>query len=193
MGGYAGFKRGADLVFAVVLLCFLILPMAIIALVIRLTSEGDAIFRQERLGRNGIPFVCYKFRTMRVEAPRNCPSSEMEDRGRWVTPVGRFLRRSSLDELPQLFNVLKGDMSLVGPRPLIPREKSVHEMRRRYGVDRVRPGLTGLAQIRGRDELDDRKKAAYDARYVRQMGFFTDLRILSRTLLQVSGQRGVRE
>lgn len=193
MGRYAGFKRGADLVFSAVLLFFLLLPMGIIALLISVSTEGGVIFRQERVGRNGNFFVCYKFRTMRVGAPENCPSSELGDRKNWVTPVGRLLRRSSLDELPQLFNVLKGDMSLVGPRPLIPHEKSIHEMRHRYGVDRIRPGLTGLAQIRGRDELDDRTKAAYDARYVRQMGFFTDMRILSATLWQVSGRKGVRE
>ena len=193
MERYVYFKRGADLVCAVLLLFFMILPMGLIALSVIISSPGGAIFRQTRVGKDGIPFVCYKFRTMRAEAPKSCPSSLLGKREQWVTPVGRFLRRSSLDELPQLFNVLKGDMSLVGPRPLIPCEERVHELRRRYGADRLRPGLTGLAQIRGRDELSDRRKAAYDARYARQMGLFTDAHILGLTLLRVLGRKGVRE
>ncbi|MBR2354271.1 MAG: sugar transferase [Clostridia bacterium] len=193
MGRYAVCKRCADLVFSVILLVLLALPMGLIALSVALTSRGGILFRQVRVGRGEEPFVCYKFRTMRKDAPKNCPSSSMRDRDRWLTPVGRFLRQTSLDELPQLFNVLKGNMSLVGPRPLIPCEERVHELRRRYGVDRIRPGITGLAQVCGRDELDDRKKAAMDARYLRHMGFSEDTKILCLTLLRVVKRKGVRE
>ena len=191
--GYECFKRGADAVLSFLLIIFLAIPMAGIALLILCTARGGAIFRQVRIGRGGVPFVCYKFRTMRKEAPENCPAAALLDRERWVTPVGAILRRTSLDELPQLFNVLKGDMSLVGPRPLIPREWAVHEMRHRYGVDRLRPGITGLSQVCGRDLVDDRRKAALDGRYVRRMGFLEDLRILALTLWQVLFARGVRE
>ena len=193
MGRYDLWKRGMDLFFSAVLLFFLALPMAGIALAVWVSSEGGVIFRQVRVGQNGAPFVCYKFRTMRREAPRDCPSAKLGDRAHWVTPVGRVLRRTSLDELPQLLNVLKGDMSLVGPRPLIPAEESVHELRRRYGADRLRPGITGLAQVRGRDGLDDRRKAAYDARYLRRMSLLTDLSILLLTFFQVPTGEGMRE
>lgn len=191
--GYTWLKRGLDILFSFLLILLLALPMGGIALLIACTSKGGFLFRQERVGKGGVPFICYKFRTMRRDAPDDCPSAELTDRTRWVTPVGAFLRKTSLDELPQLFNVLRGEMSLVGPRPLIPRERTVHEMRRRYGADRLRPGITGLSQICGRDLLDDRKKAAYDARYARRMCLGEDVRILTVTLLQVLGAKGIRE
>lgn len=191
--GYTWLKRGLDILFSFLLILLLALPMGGIALLIACTSKGGFLFRQERVGKGGIPFICYKFRTMRQDAPDDCPSAELTDRARWVTPVGAFLRKTSLDELPQLFNVLRGEMSLVGPRPLIPRERTVHEMRRRYGADRLRPGITGLSQICGRDLLDDRRKAAYDAKYVRRMCLGEDARILTVTLLQVLRAKGIRE
>lgn len=179
---YESQKRMLDVIFSVWLLVLLALPMVVIACLIRLTSSGHAIFRQIRIGRNGKPFVCYKFRTMRVDAPSDCPAAELVEAERWITPIGRFLRRSSLDELPQLWNVLRGEMSLVGPRPLIPKEQTVHEFRRRCGVSRLRPGMTGLAQICGRKELDDREKARLDSRYAHRMGFAEDARIVWHTL-----------
>ncbi len=192
-GGYRILKRGADLIFSALLLFFLAIPMALIALAVGSTSRGGILFRQIRLGRNGVPFVCYKFRTMTKDAPENCPSASLKDPAKWITPVGRFLRRTSLDELPQLWNVLRGQMSLVGPRPLIPMEETVHELRRRYGADRLRPGLTGLAQISGRDLLDDREKAAWDARYLRRMSPREDARILLKTLGKVLRASEIRE
>ena len=163
------------------LLFFLALPMLVIALAVSLSSRGGVIFRQERVGRGGEHFVCLKFRTMYQEAPHDRPSAEMRD-GRYVTPIGRFLRRTSLDELPQLWNVLRGEMSLVGPRPLIPCESEVHELRRRCGVDCLRPGMTGLAQIRGRDLLSPREKARLDARYAKSASLGGDLKIIFQTL-----------
>lgn len=178
---YRFFKRMLDVVFSALLLVFLALPMVCIALAVALSSPGGAIFRQKRVGQNGKIFLCLKFRTMYENAPHDRPSSEMRD-GRYVTPLGRFLRKTSLDELPQLWNVLRGEMSLVGPRPLIPCEDEVLRLRRRCGVERLRPGMTGLAQIRGRDLLEDREKARLDTRYARSASLLGDLRIVMETL-----------
>ncbi len=191
--GYVRGKRMLDVICATALLLILALPMLIIALAVRLTSSGGAIFCQTRIGKDGVPFCCYKFRTMREDAPPSCPTAALTDAERYITPVGRCLRRSSLDELPQLWNVLRGDMSLVGPRPLIPEEEGVHEMRRRAGVDRLRPGITGLAQIRGRDLLGDGEKVRMDACYARRISLRTDLKILLRTVGCVSRGEDVRE
>ena len=178
---YRAIKRALDIVFSLLLLLFLAFPMLLIGITVRCTSRGPAIFRQIRVGRNGVHFVCLKFRTMYENAPHDKPSSELRD-GAYVTPIGHLLRRTSLDELPQLWNVLRGEMSLVGPRPLIPSEEEVHQLRRRSGADRVRPGMTGLSQIRGRDFLPNREKARLDARYVRTIHFLGDLRILAKTV-----------
>lgn len=179
---YGVLKRSLDIIFSACLLLLLLIPMLGIACLIRLTSSGTVIFRQIRVGRDGTPFVCYKFRTMVSEAPSDCPAAYLADAERWITPFGRFLRRSSLDELPQLWNVLRGDMSLVGPRPLIPKEETMHEFRRRCGVYRLRPGMTGLAQINGRKNLNDREKARLDARYAHRLGFGEDAKIVVHTI-----------
>ena len=190
--GYFFWKRLLDVLFSFLLLFFLTLPMLFIACAVLVTSRGGAIFRQKRVGRNAKTFVCYKFRTMYSYAPNNRPTSEFSDASLYVTPVGRFLRRTSLDELPQLFNVLKGDMSLIGPRPLIAEERLVHSLRMETGVYDVRPGITGLAQISGRDLVSDREKAELDAKYVEGIGFATDFGILFKTLRRVVGGDGIR-
>ena len=191
--GYAPWKRILDVVCSGALLLFLWLPMLGIGVLIRLTSPGPAIFCQARVGRGGRIFTCYKFRTMLREAPRNCPTAELLDADRYITPIGRILRKSSLDELPQLWNVLWGDMSLVGPRPLIPTEETVHRLRRENGVYRLRPGITGLAQVNGRDLLSDQKKAALDTQYAKRMTFSGDLRILWKTLSGIVVAKGLSE
>ena len=186
-GGYLFFKRALDIFFSTLLLFFLFIPMCAVALIICMTSEGGAIFRQRRVGKDGRVFTCYKFRTMYRYAPQSCPKSSFSDSERYITPVGRFLRRSSLDELPQLFNVLRGDMSLVGPRPLIEEEGEIHELRRRCGVYRLRPGITGLAQVSGRDSVSDIDKARFDARYAREVSLGRDTGIVLRTVLGAMG------
>ena len=148
--------------FSALLLFFLIIPMAVLGLLICTTSEGGMIFKQERVGMNGRIFFCYKFRTMYKSAPNDMPTAQFSNASDYITPIGRFLRKSSLDELPQLVNVLIGDMSLVGPRPLIPREGEIHSYRMRCGAYRIRPGMTGLAQINGRDMLGDIEKVRFD-------------------------------
>ncbi len=178
---YQTTKRMLDILLSGALLLLLLPLLGLLWLAVRLTSPGNALFRQQRVGRQGKLFTLYKFRTMTEHAPHNRPASTFEDRHRFLTPIGSFLRRSGLDELPQLWNILKGDMSLVGPRPLIPQEERVHALRRQYGADQVRPGLTGLSQLLGREQLDDRRKAAYDGHYVRHMGLRQDARILAGT------------
>ena len=183
-------KRALDLILALVLSILLLLPMLIITVAIRAESEGGAIFKQERRGRGGRVFVCYKFRTMRRDAPSNMPASSFQDRELYVTRVGRFLRRSSLDELPQLFNVIRGDMSLVGPRPLICEESEIHDGRQRVGVYALRPGITGMAQIGGRNSLDDREKLEKDTYYLHNLRPSLDAKILFSTLSCVIKREG---
>ena len=178
-------KRLFDVVAAYIMLMIAYIPMGIIAIAIKLSSDGSVIFKQTRVGIDGRLFVCYKFRTMRSDAPSDLSTAEFSDAESYITPIGRFLRRSSLDELPQLFNVLCGDMSLVGPRPLIPREKEVHKKRAALGVYSVRPGITGLAQISGRDMLCDEEKISYDAKYVQDICLLEDTKIIFKTLKKV--------
>lgn len=165
--------------------------MLIFMAVIRITSDGSAIFKQKRVGRNGKIFVCFKLRTMYEDAPPSLSTAEFFDAERYVTPIGRLLRRTSLDELPQLLNVLKGDMSIIGPRPLIPEEKALHQKRQEKGVYSIRPGMTGLAQVKGRDLLTDPEKLAFDCEYVNNMSLFLDLKILCFTALNVVTGKGV--
>lgn len=185
--GYAAVKRVLDVVIAGVLLLLLSLPMLLVATVVRAESPGGAIFRQTRLGRGLRPFTVYKFRTMRVEAPHDRPSVRLgpEERRRYLTRVGRFLRRSGIDELPQLWNVLRGEMSIVGPRPLIPEERELHALRAALGATAVLPGITGLAQTEGRDERTATEKAYLDAIYARRQSLLQDARILSKTVKTV--------
>lgn len=181
-GIYGIFKRALDVIFSFLLLFFLLFPMLLIGVVIRLTSDGDVIFKQRRVGIDGKVFICYKFRTMYKDAPNNRPTSTFFDAQKYITPIGRILRKTSLDELPQLFNVLRGDMSLVGPRPLIENEDEIHAIRARCGVYRVRPGITGLAQVSGRDLLDNIDKVRLDIEYAKKMSFSEDARILMKTV-----------
>jgi O-antigen biosynthesis protein WbqP len=187
---YQGVKRALDMVCAGLLLAVLAIPLGVIALLVRWDDGGKVLFCQERIGLGGKPFFMYKFRTMRPGAPSSVPSRAQNEPDH-VTKVGRVLRKYSLDELPQLVNVLKGDMSLVGPRPLIVQERDIHELRERFGVYAVRPGLTGLAQIHGRDTLGAREKVLWDVTYLHHFGLMTDLSILLQTIPQVlSGSGG---
>jgi O-antigen biosynthesis protein WbqP len=139
-----------------------------------------------RVGREGESFVCLKFRTMCVDAPAACPCAGLRHPERYVTRAGRFLRRTGFDELPQLWNVLRGEMSLVGPRPLIPTEGEIHRLRRAYGVLSQRPGITGLAQIYGRTALSDRQKLQWELVYLERSSVFLDMWILLLTILPES-------
>ena len=190
--GYRMVKRAFDLTAALILSVLLAVPAAILMLLIRLDSPGPAIFRQERLGKNGKPFMILKLRSMRLDAEKNGPRWAERNDSR-CTRLGSFLRRSRLDELPQLWNVLKGDMSFVGPRPVVLTEQTLLDLRAQWEADRVRPGITGLAQIKGRDELPIYRKALYDRYYARHLSFRLDWRILRYTVRYVLKREGIRE
>ena len=191
--GYMIFKRAFDFcasLFAAILLSPVMLAVAII---IRATSEGPAIFRQVRYGKDGKNFVIYKFRTMYISAPKNVATHQLSGAQSFITPVGKFLRKSSLDELPQLFNIIKGDMAIVGPRPALPTQTDLLAEREKYGANSVRPGLTGWAQINGRDELPIEVKARLDGEYIERMGFMFDIRCIFGTVGAVFSADGVQE
>lgn len=186
-------KRGLDFVLAA---CFLLLfswLYVILIVLVKCTSKGPVFFGQKRVGKGKSYFMLYKFRTMRIDTPKDTPTHLLENPDQYITPVGRFLRKSSLDELPQMWNILKGDMALVGPRPALWNQDDLVAERERYGANDVLPGLTGWAQTNGRDELPIPVKAALDGEYVRKLSFWFDLRILIRTVFKVLGQDGVRE
>ena len=180
-----------DIIFSTMLIVLLLPLMVIIGALIRIDSSGGAIFKQKRMGRNAKEFTCYKFRTMKKEAPHGIPAKDLADPERYVTRVGRFLRRSSLDELPQLFNVFLGNMSIVGPRPLICEEKEIHRLRGEAGIYTLRPGITGLAQINGRNLLCDSEKIENDRIYLDNLKIRLDAKILFLTLGCVIGGKGI--
>ncbi len=177
---YTIFKRIFDIILAVLLLFTLSPFYAILALIIRLQDGGPAIFKQKRIGRYGKEFLFYKFRSMSV----NTPSVESHETHKLhVTSFGKFIRRTNLDELPQFFNVLKGDMSIIGPRPPILEQRDLVEMRRSNGSLGLRPGLTGWAQVNSYDNMSSEQKAAFDGQYAQRLGFVIDLLILFKTFV----------
>ena len=176
--------------FAMVVLSPLLL---ILAVIVRLTSPGPVFFRQRRVGIGKSHFMIYKFRTMRIDAPKDQPTHLLKDPSAYITPVGRFLRRSSLDELPQLLNIIKGEMAVVGPRPALWNQFDLIAERDKYGANDVRPGLTGWAQINGRDELPIDVKARLDGEYVKRMSFTFDVRCVLGTVMKVLRSEGVVE
>ena len=182
---YRYVKRAMDVVGAVVGLVLMAVPMALVAVAVKLDSPGPVFFRQLRMGRHSVPFVCCKFRSMYTTAPKECAANDLQDRAHMVTRVGNFLRKSSLDEVPQLWNVLKGDMSLIGPRPLILNETWINEERARRGVYELQPGITGLAQICGRNQVSDRDKVYFDEYYLTHYGMWLDVKVFFGTILYV--------
>lgn len=186
-------KRLFDICVSFFSILFFIPLFIIIAFLIKVTSRGPVIFKQERSGKNRKPFYIYKFRSMKIDAPKNTPTNQLENSNIHITKIGNFIRRTSIDELPQLFNILKGNMSFVGPRPLLCSEIDVLDRRELYNANSIRPGLTGLAQINGRDVLDAETKAKYDGDYVMKAGFFYDLKIIFKTFFYVLGSKGVKE
>lgn len=190
---YKYIKSVLDFVLSALGLIVLLLPIVVTAIVVYVDDPGKVFFSQKRIGKNGKVFELYKFRTMKMDTPKYMATSSVDSPSRYITSVGRILRKFSLDEIPQLFNVLKGDMSLVGPRPLIPNEEEIHTMRKRFGVYTVRPGMTGLAQINGRDLVSPVDKVRWDVRYVERFGFLLDMKIAFATVPKIFGGEGIIE
>lgn len=183
-------KRLFDFSLALFLSIVFALPILIVAIVVRLTSFGHVLYLSNRVGRRNIIFKMPKFRTMKVGTPA-VATHLLSDSGQYLTPVGSFLRKSSLDELPQLWSILVGDMSFVGPRPALFNQGDLIDLRTQYGVDKLVPGLTGWAQVNGRDELSIPVKVQYEVEYLQKQSFWFDLKILGLTFLKVVRRAGV--
>ena len=183
-------KRLFDLFIATIALILLMLPMLIIAIIVIRTSKGPVLYWSDRVGMNNVIFRMPKFRSMQLETPI-IASHLMANAELFLTPIGRFLRRSSLDELPQLFSILKGDMSFVGPRPALFNQKDLITMRKEKKIDKLLPGATGWAQVNGRDNLSIKEKVAFDEEYIEYQTFWFDLKILWMTLLKVLKQDNI--
>lgn len=183
-------KRFIDISLALIASFFLIIPLGILALLVRFTSPGPILYWSKRVGRYDVIFEMPKFRSMRIDTPE-VATHLLPDPDRWLTPVGDFLRKSSLDELPQLLCILKGDMSFVGPRPALFNQADLILLRKYAGVNQLRPGLTGWAQINGRDELSIEEKVKLDTEYLKAKSFGLDIKILWFTFINVLQKKGV--
>ena len=190
---YPKVKRLLDFILALLSLIILSPVFIIISLIIKMTSEGPVFFKQKRIGKNKVEFYIYKFRTMRTDTPKDTPTHLLENPEQYITRIGKFLRKTSLDELPQLINILKGEMSFIGPRPALWNQYDLIAERDKYGANDVYPGLTGWAQINGRDELPISIKAKLDGEYVKKMSFFFDVRCFLGTIISVIKSDGVVE
>jgi O-antigen biosynthesis protein WbqP len=174
----------------IVFLPILIIPIAIL---IKLTSKGPVLFKQKRIGQNKKYFSLMKFRTMRIDTPKDVPTHQLINPQKWITPLGKFLRKTSLDEVPQLFNILKGEMSIIGPRPALWNQEDLIQERDKYGVNALRPGVSGWAQINGRDTLSIPIKAKLDGEYLKKQSFWFDIHIILRSALRLFKDNSVVE
>lgn len=190
---YDVIKRVADRVMAFLGLIILSPVFLVLVLAIKIDSRGPVLFRQKRVGLHKEHFYILKFRTMRTDTPSDIPTHQLTNPEQYITRVGKFLRKTSLDELPQIINILKGDMAIVGPRPALWNQYDLIAERDKYGANDILPGLTGWAQINGRDELPIDVKAKLDGDYVRKKGFFMDMRCIFGTVVSVAKQEGVVE
>jgi O-antigen biosynthesis protein WbqP len=183
-------KRPIDITLSIGVMVTVLIPLALIALAVRLTSKGPALYWSDRVGKNNLIFRMPKFRSMRTDTPA-VATHLLGDASNWLTPIGSFLRKSSLDELPQLWSILVGDMSFVGPRPALFNQDDLIALRTELGVHTLTPGLTGWAQVNGRDELPIPEKVKLDAEYVARRSFLFDVYILWLTFLKVIQRDGV--
>lgn len=190
---YPVIKRVLDFLLALAAFIVLLPLFIIIICWIKMDSKGPVLFKQKRVGIHKSYFYICKFRTMRVDTPMDMPTHMLENPQKYITHAGKLLRKTSLDELPQIWNILKGDMSLVGPRPALWNQFELIEEREKYGANDILPGLTGLAQINGRDELEISEKARIDGEYVKEMSFLLDLKCIMGSIKAVVCHEGVRE
>ncbi len=186
-------KRFFDLFFSLIIIIVLSPVLLVLTLIIKLTSRGPVIFKQRRIGKDKKEFHIYKFRSMYIDAPKDVATHLLESPDRFITPVGKFLRKTSLDELPQLFNILKGEMSFVGPRPALYNQYDLISLRDEAGVNKIMPGVTGWAQINGRDELSIPDKVQYDKYYVENRSIRFDIKIMFMTVFRAALGKGVVE
>lgn len=191
--GYFKIKRLIDIVFSLIGLIILFPVFIALIIAIKFDSKGPVLFKQKRVGIHKSHFNILKFRTMRIDTPKDMPTHLLDNPDQWITKVGKFLRRTSLDELPQIINIFKGEMSIIGPRPALWNQYDLIEERDRYGANDVPVGLTGWAQINGRDELEIDVKAKLDGEYVEKIGFMTDVRCFFGTIFSVLRSDGVVE
>lgn len=190
---YPVLKRVIDIVISGLAIVVLSPVLLLIAIAIKLDSKGPVLFKQKRVGKNKSHFMIYKFRSMYVDTPSDMPTHLLKDPTAMITKVGAFLRKTSLDELPQLFNIFKGEMAIVGPRPALWNQYDLIEERDKYSANNIRPGLTGWAQINGRDELEIDEKSKLDGCYVKNMSFGLDVKCFFGTFLSVAKSEGVVE
>ena len=190
---YGFLKRFFDIVLSLVAIIVFSWLLIIIAVAIVVEDKGNILFKQKRIGQNKKEFYIYKFRTMKVSTPKDVPTHLLDNPESYITKIGGFLRKTSLDELPQLFNILKGDMSIVGPRPALWNQFDLIALRDENGSNSVRPGLTGWAQVNGRDELPIDVKAGFDGEYIKKMSIIFDIKIILMTVVSVFTSKGGRE
>ena len=190
---YSFFKRVFDILMSLIAISLLLLPFIIIAIVIKIDSKGPVCFKQDRIGKNKKIFKILKFRSMYIDTDPNAPTHQLGDPESHITKVGKFIRKTSIDELPQLFNILFGQMSFVGPRPALWNQDDLIAERDKYHANDIKPGLTGLAQVSGRDELEIPVKAKFDGEYVQKRGFFYDIGLIFKTAFCVFKHKGVVE
>ena len=190
---YGVLKRFFDIILSLVAIIVFSWLLIIIAIAIVVEDKGNILFKQKRIGKNKKEFYIYKFRTMKVSTPKDVPTHLLDNPESYITKIGGFLRKTSLDELPQLFNILKGDMSIVGPRPALWNQFDLIDLRDKNGSNSVRPGLTGWAQVNGRDELPIDVKAGFDGEYIKKMSIVFDIKIILMTVVSVFTSKGVRE
>ncbi len=190
---YLKIKRIIDIILSLFGIIILSPVFLILVIAIKLDSKGSILFKQKRVGIHKKHFNILKFRTMRIDTPKDIPTHMLENPEQWITRIGKFLRKTSLDELPQIINILKGDMSIIGPRPALWNQYDLIEERDKYGANDIPVGLTGWAQINGRDELEIDIKAKFDGEYVKKIGFLMDFKCFFGTIISVLKRDGVVE
>lgn len=190
---YLKIKRFIDIILSLLGLIILSPVFLVLVIAIKLDSKGPVLFKQKRVGIDKSYFNILKFRTMRIDTPKDTPTHLLENPDQWITKVGKFLRKTSLDELPQIINILKGEMSIVGPRPALWNQYDLIEERDKYGANDILPGLTGWAQINGRDTVEIEDKARFDGVYVEKIGLKMDLKCFFGTVVSVLKKDGVFE
>lgn len=186
------FKRLIDIVISFIAIIVLLIPFVLISLLILITNPGPVFFRQKRFGKNKKMFKILKFRTMKVDTP-DLPTDKIKNPEQYITGIGRILRKTSLDELPQVFNIFIGQMSFIGPRPALWNQTELIKLRDQTGANDVRPGLSGWAQINGRDEIPEKKKAELDGEYVKKMSFWFDIKCFFGTFIKVFKREGIEQ